>query len=72
MHTVKIGFANSLETGVRKEVENQAAFAVRDFKSRSNIVRASPIASCTIREFLKRSHYNKKNAFCKTEMLPLS
>jgi len=36
MHTVKIGFANSLETGVRKEVENQAAFAVRDFKSRSH------------------------------------
>ncbi|WP_194063079.1 hypothetical protein [Tychonema sp. LEGE 07203] len=26
---------------MRKEVENQAAFAVRDFKSRSNIVRAS-------------------------------
>ena len=36
MHTVKIGFANNLETGVRNQVENQAALAVRDFKSRSS------------------------------------
>lgn len=35
MHTVKIGFANSLEAGLRKDVDNQAAFAVRDFKNRS-------------------------------------
>ena len=32
------------------------------------IVRASPLAS-TIRE-RGRSHYTKKNAFCKTEMFP--
>ncbi|NJR26370.1 MAG: histidine kinase [Richelia sp. CSU_2_1] len=36
MHTVKIGFANSLEAGLRKDVDNQAAFAVRDFKNRSS------------------------------------
>ena len=36
MHTVKIGFSSSLETGVRNQVENQAALAVRDFKSRSS------------------------------------
>ncbi|WP_341734044.1 MAG: ATP-binding protein [Microcoleus anatoxicus] len=35
IHTVKIGFANTLEKGVRDQVENQAALAVRDFKSRS-------------------------------------
>ncbi|MCC3527109.1 MAG: histidine kinase [Microcoleus sp. PH2017_22_RUC_O_B] len=35
MHTVKIGFSNNLEAGLQKEVENQAALAVRDFKSRS-------------------------------------
>ena len=33
-------------------------------------VRASPLAYCTIRE-RGRSHYNKKNAFYKTEMLPV-
>ncbi|MEG4999122.1 hypothetical protein [Microcoleus sp. B4-D4] len=32
-------------------------------------VRASPLAICTIREILS-SYYDKKNAFCKTEMLP--
>lgn len=36
MHTVKIGFGNSLEAGVQNQVENQAALAVRDFKSRSS------------------------------------
>ncbi|MEG4282343.1 ATP-binding protein [Microcoleus sp. A006_D1] len=36
MHTVKIGFGNSLEAGVQNQVENQAALAVRDFKSRSH------------------------------------
>ncbi|MEG4425521.1 MULTISPECIES: ATP-binding protein [unclassified Microcoleus] len=35
IHTVKIGFANTLEKGVRDQVENQAFLAVRDFKSRS-------------------------------------
>jgi len=35
IHTVKIGFANTLEKGVRDRVENQAVLAVRDFKSRS-------------------------------------
>ncbi|MCC3437184.1 ATP-binding protein [Microcoleus sp. PH2017_05_CCC_O_A] len=35
IHTVKIGFANTLEKGVRDQVENQAALAVRDFKGRS-------------------------------------
>ncbi|MEG4118317.1 ATP-binding protein [Microcoleus sp. N9_B4] len=35
IHTVKIGFANTLEKGVRDQVENQAVLAVRDFKSRS-------------------------------------
>ncbi|MEG4811038.1 ATP-binding protein [Microcoleus sp. F8-D3] len=35
IHTVKIGFANTLEKGVRERVENQAVLAVRDFKSRS-------------------------------------
>ncbi|WP_293329946.1 ATP-binding protein [Microcoleus sp. CAWBG58] len=35
IHTVKIGFANTLEKGVRERVENQATLAVRDFKSRS-------------------------------------
>ncbi|MFB8796814.1 MAG: ATP-binding protein [Microcoleus sp.] len=35
IHTVKIGFANTLEKGVRDQVENQAALALRDFKSRS-------------------------------------
>ncbi|MEG5046358.1 ATP-binding protein [Microcoleus sp. B4-C1] len=35
IHTVKIGFANTLEKGVRDQVENQALLAVRDFKSRS-------------------------------------
>lgn len=36
MNTVKIGFANSLEAGLHKDVDNQAAFAVRDFQNRSN------------------------------------
>lgn len=36
IHTVKIGFANTLEKGVRDQVENQAVLAVRDFKSRSS------------------------------------
>ncbi|MEG4319729.1 MULTISPECIES: cache domain-containing protein [unclassified Microcoleus] len=36
IHTVKIGFANTLEKGVRDRVENQAALAVRDFKNRSD------------------------------------
>lgn len=35
IHTVKIGFANTLEKGVRDQVENQAVLALRDFKSRS-------------------------------------
>ena len=35
IHTVKIGFTNTLEKGVREQVENQAVLAVRDFKSRS-------------------------------------
>lgn len=35
IHTVKIGFANTLEKGVRDQVENQTVLAVRDFKSRS-------------------------------------
>ncbi|MEG4519862.1 MULTISPECIES: ATP-binding protein [unclassified Microcoleus] len=35
IHTVKIGFANTLEKGVRDQIENQAFLAVRDFKTRS-------------------------------------
>ncbi|MEG3847861.1 ATP-binding protein [Microcoleus sp. herbarium19] len=35
IHTVKIGFANTLEKGMENQVENQTALAVRDFKSRS-------------------------------------
>ncbi|MCU0542416.1 MAG: ATP-binding protein [Oscillatoriaceae cyanobacterium Prado104] len=36
MHTVKIGFASSLEAGLHKDVDNQVAFAVRDFQNRSS------------------------------------
>jgi len=55
MHTVKIGFGNSLEAGVQNQVENQAALAVRDFKSRSSQLTMQAKLLAEVIHFLRRN-----------------